>query len=149
MPKHKGGRPLKFKTPEELVKKGAAFFKACDKDGKPYTITGLANYLDTSRETLINYEERDEFFDTIKRLKQTVEEYAETRLYLAKNAAGPIFALKNFGWRDRQELDHTSKGEKMPVPILANLNVSNNDGDQKDSRSEQENPSHPGRDISE
>lgn len=130
----KGGRPLKFKTTEELESKGKAYFKECDKKHLPYTITGLANFLDTSRETLINYEERDEFFDTVKRLKGKVEEYAETLLFLGKNAAGPIFALKNFGWSDKQEIDHTTKGKPLPPSILANINVSNNDGDSEDSQ---------------
>lgn len=129
MEKHKGGRPLKFKTPEELQERGSAYFTLCKEKGVPLTITGLANFLDTSRETLINYENRDEFFDTIKRLKQTVEEYAETQLFLGKNAAGPIFALKNFGWSDKQEIDHTSKGEKINGFNYVAPNDSNNNAD--------------------
>ena len=41
------------------------------------TISGLAVALDTSRQTLINYEEREEFFDTIKRAKQFIESIVE------------------------------------------------------------------------
>jgi hypothetical protein len=66
------GRPLKFKSPEQLQAKIDAYFASCwketpiFKDGKqigvtrhqarPYTITGLALDLDTTRETLIDYE---------------------------------------------------------------------------------------------
>jgi len=70
---------------------------------KHYTITGLANFLNTSRETLINYEKRDEFFDTIKAAKDRVEEQWEN-LLIGSNATGPIFNLKNnYGWRDKTE----------------------------------------------
>jgi len=79
----------------------------------PFTITGLALTLNTSRQTLINYEERDDFFDTIKRHKLRVENYAELRLF-GSNATGPIFALKNFGWKDKTEQDLTVSG---PVRI--------------------------------
>jgi hypothetical protein len=61
---------------------------------KPYMITGLANFLGTSRETLVNYEEREEFFDTIKDAKSKVEQDWE-RLLIGANATGPIFNLKN------------------------------------------------------
>ncbi len=44
---------------------------------RPYTVTGLAVWLDTSRQTLNNYEVRPEFFDSIKRAKQRVENYAK------------------------------------------------------------------------
>lgn len=108
------GRPLKFRTPEEMQEKIDAYFKSVEEPKvvgdtifyEPVTITGLALALDTSRETLINYEKRDEFFDTIKRAKLRVENYAEKMLYIGKNSAGSIFALKNFGWTDKQDHDH-------------------------------------------
>lgn len=91
----------------------------------PYTITGLALALDTTRKTLLDYEERasnyqpgDDGYDplyaklsnTIKKAKAKVENYAETYLYNGKNTAGGIFNLKNnFGWADKQEIDETSQ----------------------------------------
>lgn len=76
---------------------------------KPYTVTGLANFLNTSRETLINYQKRGEFFDTIKAAKDKCEHYWELQL-LGPHATGPIFNLKNnFEWRDKseQEVNHS------------------------------------------
>jgi hypothetical protein len=76
------------------------------KAGEPLTITGLAIALETSRETLMNYEKKDEFFDAVKSIKLVCENYAE-RALLGKNPTGPIFALKNYGWRDKREIEHT------------------------------------------
>ena len=160
--KHPGGRPLKFKTVEELQQKIDEYFNYCnphpvqlvryeypqktivDKLGKetevddtskkpdsivywgisrqqPYLITGLANFLETSRETLINYENRDEFFDTIKAAKDKCEEFMEQNL-LVSNATGPIFNLKNnYGWKDKSETDLTTNGKDLPTPILGGL----------------------------
>ena len=86
------------------------FFEWCDENSRPYTITGLALALGTSRQTLMNYEHREAFFDTIKKHKTRVENYAEERLY-SGNAAGPIFALKNFEWKDKQEVENSGKQE--------------------------------------
>ena len=102
--KHPGGRPLKY-TLEEMVEKIDAYFAKCDAEDEPYTVTGLALALGTDRKTLINYENRDEFFHTIKTAKTRVENYAEKKLY-GNNATGPIFALKNFDWSDKREVDN-------------------------------------------
>ena len=105
-----GGRPLKFKTVEELQAKIDAYFK--DTPKTEWTITGLALALDTYRQTLLNYEEKDEFVDTIKKAKQIVENGYELDLKQS-GRSGTIFALKNFDWKDKQELDHTTKGDKI------------------------------------
>lgn len=117
------GRPLKFANKEILQEKINAFFAECDKKNEPYTITGLALALDTSRETLIDYQNRDEFTDTIKRAKMKVENGVEKMLFDSKRpTAGAIFALKNFGWSDKTNLDHSSSDGSMtpqsPVVVL-------------------------------
>jgi hypothetical protein len=55
---------------------------------------------------VIRYENKDEFRDTIKKAKQKVENSYELRL-IKNGRAGEIFALKNFGWTDRQETEIT------------------------------------------
>ena len=72
---------------------------------KPLTITGLAIALGTYRETLMNYQEKDdEFFDTVKKAKQRIENAYEKRL-IKYGRSGDIFALKNFNWTDKQEVE--------------------------------------------
>lgn len=121
-----GWRPLKFKTAEELEKKIALYFESCYEvweDGtkkkiKPYTITWLANFLDTNRQTLVNYENKDDkFFDTIKRAKGKVEEDIETwALTNGLNPTASIFNLKNnFGWVDKQEVQSTNTNISLEV----------------------------------
>lgn len=111
------GRPLKFKTVKELQGKCDAFFAKCDEDKTPYTISGLALALHTSRETLMDYEARAEYSDAVKDAKLKCQNYAEQRLF-GSNAAGPIFALKNYGWSDRQEITGANGG---PVAVSATV----------------------------
>jgi len=104
----KGGRPLKFKTPEELQKCIDQYFAECDEKGKPYTVCGMAYALNCSRQTLLNYSEKGAFLDTVTRAKLKIQAYAEEHLFIVKNSNGVQFSLKNnFGWRDKQELEHT------------------------------------------
>jgi len=100
------GRPPKYKTAEELQDRIDNYFKDCDEKEKPYTITGLGLALDMSRQDLINYSNKEEFFDTIKKAKARVENYLEERLINDSSATGIIFNLKNnYGWKDKQEVD--------------------------------------------
>jgi hypothetical protein len=120
------GRPLKFRTAKALQKKIDEYFDSCDNrttkvltktgaivdmpDPKPYTITGLALALDTSRQTLLNYEEREEFFDTIRKAKLRIENYVEESLWTPKITSGVIFNLKNnFAWVDKQSVEHSGE----------------------------------------
>lgn len=104
------GRPLKFETVEELQTKIDEYFEVTP--ANIVTITGLALHLDTSRETLMEYEERKDYVDTIKRAKDKVQLEYEKDLR-RKGRSGDIFALKNFGWRDERSFDHTTKGEAI------------------------------------
>ena len=109
-----GGRPLKFQSVEEMQEKIDEYFK--NTPDEELTVTGLALALDTDRHTLINYENKDEFFHTIKKAKTIVENSYERAL--RKNGrTGDIFALKNFGWQDKQEIsaevDNKNNYEKL------------------------------------
>lgn len=103
------GRPLKFTNLEKLQQDIDNYFKECDEQKRPYTITGLAYALDTSRRTLLDYEYKDdEFSHTIKKAKDKVEQYAEEKLYSGANTTGVIFSLKNnYNWQDKQEIEAT------------------------------------------
>ncbi len=113
------GRPLKFETVEELQKaidayflenKNSMFINAEDIPVyEPLTITGLALALDTTRKTLMEYEEKDEFSNAVKRAKTRIENYAEKRIF-STSPAGAIFALKNYGWKDTQDVNQNNTG---------------------------------------
>lgn len=104
------GRPPKWNSVEELNEQIDLYFAETPKE--EWTITGLAIALDTSRQTLLDYEDKDEFSDTIKRAKLKVENGYEIDLK-KYGRTGTIFALKNFDWRDKTETDITTKGEKI------------------------------------
>jgi cell division protein FtsI/penicillin-binding protein 2 len=110
-------RPRHYNTEQELQEAVDIYFAEIkeDKDAKP-TITGLALSLGfCSRSTFYEYEQNGEFSDTIKRARLRVENVYESNLH-SGNATGSIFALKNFGWKDKTELEHSGK-EGSPIEI--------------------------------
>ena len=124
-----GGRPPFYSSVEELQEAIDKYFEECDgdivygpeglpmrnkygkiiRDGRrPYTVTGLALALGfTSRQALLNYQEKEEFVDTILRAKSRVERYAEERLYDKDGSNGAKFSLANNfkGWTEKQTIE--------------------------------------------
>lgn len=100
-----GGRPLLFETPEEL---DTQILEYIENETKP-TLAGLAYYLGIDRHTLYNYKERPEFFHIIKKATDYIESKYEQRLIYEGNPTGVIFALKNMGWSDKQEIDQKTE----------------------------------------
>lgn len=107
---HPGGRPPKWNNIEELQKDIDLYFNNTPKE--EWTITGLAMAMGTYRTTLMNYQEKDEFLNTIKAAKQKVENSYEVDLK-KHGRAGTIFALKNFDWKDKHDVDVVSDGQSI------------------------------------
>ena len=120
------GRPLKFNSLEELKSRIDSYFT--DTKQEEWTVTGLALALDTSRETLMNYEDKEEYFDTIKKAKEMVHNAYEIDLR-RKGRSGDIFALKNFGWTDKTEQDITSGGEPLRSNTIIVKRMDSNEAD--------------------
>jgi hypothetical protein len=99
-----GGRPAHFETPEEMAKAIQAVFDNPDFD---FTITGLAFDLGfADRQSLYDYEKRDGFSCIVKKARLAVERAYEAKLS-GNTVTGAIFALKNMGWKDKQEIEQS------------------------------------------
>lgn len=101
-------RPPKYSSVEELSKLIDLYFEETNPD--EYTISGLALFLWTTRELLMDYQAKDEFSDTIKAAKLRIQAEYEKDLR-KKGNAWSIFALKNFWWKDKTEVENTHKVE--------------------------------------
>lgn len=128
------GRPPKYKSKEEIEEKIEQYFKDCEGhpltddegnpvynkwgypvivDRKPPTVTGLALALGFStRLSLLNYQGKKEFMNTITRAKSRVEQYAEERLFDKDGTSGAQFSLRNNfkGWDADKKEEETDTG---------------------------------------
>jgi len=107
------GRPRLYETPKDFDAKVNDYYHHCKEMDEPITWTGLALFLGfSSRQSIDEYQKYEGFSDSVKRAKLLIEWAYEKRV-LGNNAAGPIFVLKNMGWSDKQEIDHTTNGESI------------------------------------
>lgn len=121
----KVGRPRAFKNVEEVKSKIDAYFNYCEEKEKPYTMSGLAYYLEIDRRTLLNYSKNEEFFPLIKKARDRVQMQLEEGLYRLGNNSGIIFNLKNnFDWKDKVEVKNTNlpKVEELLSKIESEAN---------------------------
>lgn len=96
----KVGRPLKIETPEQMEKILNEYFETTDEN--KITITGICLALDLDKKNFYEYEKREGYQDIVKRARMIVENSYEMSLR-ENGRTGDIFALKNFGWTDKQE----------------------------------------------
>lgn len=145
-------RPMKWSSPQELEEKIEAYFKECDetvvkrtydRDGnvltrqtKPYTITGLALALDTTRSVLADYDNgvlarftnastpeeiqcAKAFSYAVKKAKQRCENWLEE--HAVNGLTNPIFSIfsmkNNYGWTDKTEVEMKHSGTVLVEPI--------------------------------
>lgn len=129
------GRPPKFTNPKELEEAIGKYFEDCDKNNKPYTVTGLAFTLGISVQQLRDYKNavnniniltqlddtlKAELSFIVKRAYQMCEMYAEQRLLdttCNKSPVGYIFALKNFqgDFVDKTEVEQTNNNIEVKL----------------------------------
>lgn len=129
-PKHAGGRPLIFDSPEKLLEAITAYFDGTERP----TLAGLAYGLGIDRSTLYNYAERDQFFHIIKKARERIEAAYEERLVWDNSPTGTIFALKNMGWKDRNEVapvdpDGNALKQELTIKIIRDTASSITPGD--------------------
>jgi len=146
MPTKKVGRPPKYTSKEEIEKLINDYFEECGgipfldeerkplvtdkghvvykKAPKPPTVTGLALALGfATRLSLLNYQGKAEFMNTITRAKSYIEEYAEQRLFDKDGVQGAKFSLiNNFkGWSDKGKENEQEPLRYEDDPITKSL----------------------------
>lgn len=114
------GRPPMYESADQLQEAISEYFQSgvkkrtvITKDGAieiPVpTITGLCNYLGfDSRQSFYDYELKPEFAYTIKKARLLIEQEYEELLQMGQ-PTGAIFALKNFGWVDKVQTEHSGE----------------------------------------
>ena len=94
------GRPLKYPTPQHLADVIEEYLNSTDIE--KWTVTGLCLAIGTPKQVLNDYEKREGYKDVVKLAKLHIEHSYELSLRL-DGGSNNIFALKNFGWTDKQE----------------------------------------------
>ena len=98
-------RKRKFETPEALEAVIAEYF--ANTPDLEITVTGLAMTIG-GKQLFADYGRREGYAEIVADARAFVEDSYERDLR-KKGGAGNIFALKNFGWKDQQDLNVEGK----------------------------------------
>lgn len=101
----------KYEDANVFVKKAEEYFETTPI--KEQTRAGLCLYLGISTTLLTKYlkgEQGDEFREATEWVYTRLEHKYEADLNYRNNPTGPIFALKQYGWRDSQEVEAKVSG---------------------------------------
>lgn len=107
--------PLKFPTPALLAEAIDHYFKYVTRE--EITQSGLCLHIKLGKDSLNRYLLKEGYEDIVMMAKLKIENAYETSLR-EKGGAANIFALKNFGWKDTQEHQHSGNGDN---PIVAKI----------------------------
>jgi len=89
-----------------------------DRSPEPPTVTGLTLHLGfESKDTLYSYAKKDGFSYPIKRALTKIEQYHEKATAYGDKCTGNIFILKNFNWKDSQNVEHSGNVSNLPPQI--------------------------------
>jgi hypothetical protein len=103
------GRPRIYDSPDELESQCDKYFDECLELKERPTVTGLALHLGfASKQSLYDYEKEDKFSYPIKKSLTRIENALERKLD-GQAVTGVIFALKNMGWKDKHETEHSGE----------------------------------------
>ena len=113
-------RPKLYTSVDKMQEKIEEYFSMCDDKEKPYTMSGLAYALDMDRKSLLNYSKDEQFFPTIKKAKERIEQQLEENALMGKaNSTFTIFNLKNnYGWKDNIEVEGNTQNKITIVNSL-------------------------------
>jgi hypothetical protein len=111
--KHPKGQELRRYTPRQMFDNCVKYIENTLKASQPLTITGMGLFMGFHRvqifemlntktgQRLHEYPEYSFIFD----FADFIEMYNEYAAHKKQNPAGPIFILKNFGWKDKFEIE--------------------------------------------
>ena len=122
--RHPGGAPRIYDNPGELAQEFDRYLDFCEKNDEVPCISGCCLFLGIGQSTFYDYENREEFSDTIERIRDTLEYILENNLLREKgNPVKWIFILKaRFGLSETQS---GSKGSKEIPTVIVHIQAPN------------------------
>lgn len=101
-------RTLKYKTPKAMERRLDAYF--ANTPIEQWTVTGLCLALKINKDTFYEYAKREGYSEVIDWARLQVEHSYELSMRKYGRSAD-IFAMKNFGWKDKIETENELKSE--------------------------------------
>ncbi len=112
MEENKAGRPRIYKSVEEYQKAIEDYFAL---NPERPTVSGLSVFLGfADKSTLYDYANREGFSHPTKTAISRIEEKHEQNIF-ESGSSGSVFWLKNRGWTDQQQIQHSGGINIKPI----------------------------------
>lgn len=129
--KHAGGRPPKFESPEMLWKTFEQWKTEFQEGGLLFgeipDVEGFCDYVGAWRDLLIEYQNKEEFSDTVKKIKNWI--YHRKKQLAMQNKMPPaifIFDAKNnAGYADKSEVENSGEQKLIVETRVRKSNADN------------------------
>lgn len=114
-----GGRPPRFKSPEELELLIQDYLKKCEETGEPILVVGFCNYAKIPKSTLFDYKKKDVFSDSLEMLTQNAEECLIKNALLGNynSSMAQFLAKNNHNYTDKQEIEHSGEMTQKNIEV--------------------------------
>jgi len=99
-------------SPKQMFETASKYIEVTIEHGQPLTITQLGIFLGIRRKDVFRFLNENKFGKEEKFIYDFcdfIESYNEYAAHKKMNPAGPIFILKNFGWKDKFEVEASAK----------------------------------------
>tara|TARA_Y100001973_G_C5202120_1_gene338674 strand:+ start:1242 stop:1652 length:411 start_codon:yes stop_codon:yes gene_type:complete len=94
----------KMLTPEELSGKAEEYISSCTEESRP-TRVGLFRFMGfKTKQSFFDYMKDPEYKDVLEEALFLIEGQYEQQLANGRGDGGLVFALKQYGWADKQEV---------------------------------------------
>ena len=109
--KHPKGQKGRRYTPRQMYDNASNYIESTIRAAQPLTITGMGLFMGMHRKQIFNMLNQQKgikenpAYDFIYDFCDFIEMYNEYAAHKKQNPAGPIFILKNFGWKDKFEIE--------------------------------------------
>lgn len=124
MKQNQMARPTDYS--EEILTKSQEYLNNLPKDEAVHSIEGLAEYLGITRPTIYDWEsqaEKKEFSYIVEQVRQKqAKQLVNKGLKGEYNSSIAKVMMSKHGYAEKQEIDHTTKGEKIEnSPLISQL----------------------------
>jgi hypothetical protein len=121
----KVGRPKKWATPQELQEKINAFFDYCKKQNEHPIVEGLCIFLNCDKQTILNYQAKDEYGEIIENAKLRIANHVMGRAMSGEiNPTIAIWISKNhYGYKDKTEVEQINYNKDISITDLTDEEI--------------------------
>lgn len=110
--------------PDEILDKAEEYLANCTEESRPtrYGLFKACGF--KTKQSFYDYKKDPDYAGVLEQVEFMIEGKYEQQLANGRGDGGIVFALKQYGWNDKQQIDHTTGGQQINtwsvLPVTTN-----------------------------